>query len=178
MTNKIEVAVSKEKLYVLEGDFDYETQIENILESFDFKRVKKAMKALNWKYCTSDFKEYIPNIQELKKTAKECLENAIKCNFSETGEFAYAWFTSWIERAYTNMGGYTAHVSISSTNEGPQMRPLIPAYDYYWNGNYSVTHDATGSTVASGHFSIGATARAFAPVVGVMFSEQQTFTIK
>lgn len=89
MTNKIElaVAVDKEKLYVLEGDFDYETQIENILESFDFKRVKKAMKVLNWKYCTSDFKEYIPDIQDLKKTAKECLENAIKCNFSETGGF-------------------------------------------------------------------------------------------
>ena len=46
MTNKIEVAVDKEKLYVLEGDFDYETQIENILEFFDFERVKKAMKAL------------------------------------------------------------------------------------------------------------------------------------
>lgn len=87
MTNKIEVAVDKEKLYVLEGDFDYETQIENILESFDFERVKKAMKALNWKYRTSDFKEYIPDIQELKKTAKECLEHAIKCNFSETGGF-------------------------------------------------------------------------------------------
>lgn len=89
MTNKIELAVSvdKEKLYVLEGDFDYETQIENILESFDFERVEKAMKALNWKYCTSDFKEYIPDIQELKKTAKECLEHAIQCNFSETGGF-------------------------------------------------------------------------------------------
>lgn len=87
MTNKIEVALGKEKLYVLEGDFDYETQIENILETFDFKRVKKAMKALNWKYWTSDFKEYFPNIQELKKTAKGCLEHAIKCDFSETGGF-------------------------------------------------------------------------------------------
>ena len=89
MKNKIEVAVSvdKEKLYVLEGDFDYETQIENILESFDFERVEKAMKALHWKYCTSDFKEYIPDIQELKKTAQRCLEHAIKCNFSENGGF-------------------------------------------------------------------------------------------
>ena len=89
MTNKIEVAVSvdKEKLYVLEGDFDYKTQIENILESFDFERVEKAMKALHWKYSTSDFKEYFPDIQELKKTAKECLEHAIKRNFSENGGF-------------------------------------------------------------------------------------------
>ena len=89
MTNKIELAASvdKEKLYVLEGDFDYETQIENILESFDFERVKKAMKALNWKYCTSDFKEYFPNIQELKNTAQYCLEHAIKHQLSETGGF-------------------------------------------------------------------------------------------
>lgn len=75
------------KLLVLEGNFNYEQQIKNILEEFDFGRVQKAMKALNWKYCTSDFKEYFPNIQELKKTAKECLEHAIKCNFSETGGF-------------------------------------------------------------------------------------------
>ena len=87
MTNKIELAVDKEKLYVLEGDFDYETQIKNILESFDFERVEKAMKVLHWKYSTSDFKEYFPDIQELKNTAKECLEHAIKCNFSENGGF-------------------------------------------------------------------------------------------
>lgn len=102
----------------------------------------------------------------------------LRCAIFDNGEFAYAWFTSWIERVYTNMAGYTAHINVTSTNEGPQMRPLIPAYDYYWNGNYTVTHDASGSTVASGSFSISATARAFAPVVGVMFSEQQTFTIK
>ena len=96
----------------------------------------------------------------------------------DNGEFSYGWFTSWIERVYTNMAGYTAHVNITSTNAGPQIRPLIPVYDYYWNGTYTVTHDASGSTVASGPFSISATAKAFAPVVGVIFSEQQTFTIK
>lgn len=96
----------------------------------------------------------------------------------DNGEFAYAVFSSWIERVYTNMTGYTAHLNITSTNEGQQMRPFIPAYDYYWDGTYTVTHDASGSTVASGPFSIRATARAFAPVIGVMFSDQQTFTIK
>lgn len=75
------------KLLVLEGNFNYKQQIKNILEEFDFGRVQKAMKALNWKYWTSDFKEYIPDIQELKKTAKECLEHAIKRNFSESGGF-------------------------------------------------------------------------------------------
>ena len=102
----------------------------------------------------------------------------LRCAIFDNGEFAYAWFTSWIERVYTNMSGYTAHINITSTNEGLQMRPLIPVYDYYWNGNYTVTHDASGSTVASGQFSISATARATAPIVGFWFSEQQTFTIK
>ena len=90
----------------------------------------------------------------------------------------YAIYNGYINRIYTNMAGYTAHVNISSTNEGPQMRPLIPAYDYYWNGTYTVTHDASGSTVASGQFSISANAHAYLPVVGVLFSDQQTFTIK
>ena len=98
----------------------------------------------------------------------------------DNGEFAYALFNSWIERVYTNMSGYTAHINITSTNdtEGLQMRPLIPAYDYYWNGTYTVTHDASGSTVASGQFSISANAHATAPIVGITFSQQQTFTIK
>lgn len=75
------------KLLVLEGNFNYKEQIKNILEEFDFERVKKAMKALNWKYWTSDFKEYIPDIQELKNTAQRCLEHAIKHQLSETGGF-------------------------------------------------------------------------------------------
>ena len=96
----------------------------------------------------------------------------------DNGEFAYIGFNSWIERVYTNMAGYTAHINITSTNDGQQWRPLIPVYDYYWNGTYTVTHDASGSTVASGPFSIRATARVLAPILNVVFSEQQTFTIK
>ena len=75
------------KLLVLEGNFNYKQQINDILEEFNFERVEKAMKVLHWKYSTSDFKEYIPDIQDLKKTAQRCLEHAIKCNFSENGGF-------------------------------------------------------------------------------------------
>ena len=75
------------KLLVLEGNFNYKQQINDILEEFDFERVEKSMKVLHWKYCTSDFKEYFPNIQELKKTAKECLERAVKFQSSENGGF-------------------------------------------------------------------------------------------
>ena len=87
----LDTSEDSETLLVLEGDFNYEIQIENILETFDFKHVKKAMKALNWKWVTSDLKtEYFPDIQELKETAKLCLEHAIKSTFSETGGFLAA----------------------------------------------------------------------------------------
>ena len=96
----------------------------------------------------------------------------------DNGEFAYAVFHGEIGRVYTNMAGYTAHINITSTNQGQQMRPLIPVYDYYWDGNYTVTHDASGSTVASGPFSIRAQAYAPYPIVGVIFTQEPTFTIK
>ena len=93
-------------------------------------------------------------------------------------EFAYAVFHGEIVRVYTNMAGYTAHINVTSTNEGLQTRPFIAGYEYYWNGTYTVTHDASGSTVASGPFSIRAYAQALAPVVGVIFTQRPTFTIK
>ena len=76
------------KLLVLEGNFQYKQQIKDILEEFDFEHVHDSMVALDWHY--TDYlenKSYIPDIQELKKTAKECLEHAVKCQFSETGGF-------------------------------------------------------------------------------------------
>ena len=93
-------------------------------------------------------------------------------------EFVYSWFNGWIGRVYTNMAGYTAHINITSTNEGLRLNLFAQTYDYYWDGTYTVTHDASGSTVASGPFSTRATARVLAPVINVLFSEQQTFTIK
>lgn len=93
-------------------------------------------------------------------------------------EFVYSWFNSWIGRVYTNMAGYTAHINITSTNEGLRLNLFAQTYDYYWDGTYTVTHDASGSTVASGPFSIRATAHVLAPIINIIFSEQQTFTIK
>ena len=76
------------KLLVLEGNFNYNHQIKDILENFDFEHVHDSMVALDWHY--SDYlenKSYIPDIQELKITAQHCLERAVKCQFSETGGF-------------------------------------------------------------------------------------------
>lgn len=93
----------------------------------------------------------------------------------------YTIYNGYIERVYTNMAGYTVHTNITSTNEGslgPIPTPLFTLpYDYYWNGNYTVTHDASGSAVASGQFSVRATARAHI-IAGIPNWEHPTFTIK
>lgn len=84
----LETSEGSDTLLVLEGDFNYKKQIEDILENFDFEHVRESMVALDWKWVTSNLKfEYIPDIQELKETAKHCLEGAIKSTFSETGGF-------------------------------------------------------------------------------------------
>ena len=92
----------------------------------------------------------------------------------------HIFYNGYINRVYTNMAGYTAHVNISSTNEGVLGPVVIPFFfvphDFYWNGTYTVTHDASGSTVASGQFSVGATANA--NILGVPIWEYPTFTIK
>ena len=90
----------------------------------------------------------------------------------------YTTYNGYIERVYTNMAGYTVHTNITSTNEGyfgPQ--PLLGGHTYYWNGTYTVTHDASGSTVASGPFSVRATARVHF-IAGIPNWEHPTFTIK
>lgn len=91
-------------------------------------------------------------------------------------DVARGYFIGSINRVYTNMAGYTVHTNITSTNEGHIILPLTAVYDYYWNGNYTVTHDATGSIVASGPFSISATTRGI--MVGAFNCEYPTFTIK
>lgn len=84
----IEVSVENNSMLVLEGDFNYEQQIQDILEYFDFERVHETMIKLNWTWVSSDLKlEYIPEIEELKEHAKERLENAIKYKWSESGGF-------------------------------------------------------------------------------------------
>ena len=107
------------------------------------------------------------------------IELAIGAVWTAMDGVVYAIYNGYINRVYTNMAGYTAHVNISSTNQGvhPVVIPFffVP-YDFYWNGTYTVTHDASGSTVASGQFSVGATANA--SVAGFPNWEYPTFTIK
>ena len=62
------------------------------------------------------------------------------------------------QRIYTDIDGYTASATITSTNQGETGPVYEGSHYYYWNGTYKVTHDATGETVDSGNFSVNATA--------------------
>lgn len=89
-------------------------------------------------------------------------------------EYGFTKYHAHFQRIYTNINGYTAHANITSTNQGDT--GLIPDYSkyYYWNGTYTVTHDVTGETVASGTFSVGETVYSNpSPISGT-----RTFTIK
>lgn len=61
------------------------TDIEDILDHFDFEKVKKAMDALEWKY--GDSEDKVVSIYELRKMARYLLNSANNKNPSEY------WFT-------------------------------------------------------------------------------------
>jgi hypothetical protein len=46
--------------------------IENILDEFDFQRVQKAMKALDWRWYGTE--DVFPSLGELRRKARELLE--------------------------------------------------------------------------------------------------------
>ena len=80
------------------------------------------------------------------------------------------------QRIYTDTAGYTARATITSTNQGNVGPTIETSKYYYWIGTYTVTHDATGATVASGTFSVGATA--YPGAYAIQNCASPTFTIK
>ena len=50
--------------------------IENILDEYDFQRVQKAMKALEWHWSTAD--DGLPSIAELRRQARGLLEDVYR----------------------------------------------------------------------------------------------------
>lgn len=52
-----------------------EDQIEAIMAQFDFRRVRKCMKLMDWKWAPC-FK--VPSMNELRKTARDMLEEVSK----------------------------------------------------------------------------------------------------
>lgn len=73
-----------------------EKLIENILENFDFEKVRKVMEFLNWTWATTPEPNSVPTTYQLIKSSKERLENAYKCALKEK------------ENYYSSSGGFEA----------------------------------------------------------------------
>lgn len=69
--------------------------INEVVKNFDFSKVKKVMKALNWTWKSSNDK--VPSIPQLKKAAKETLWRTYE--FAEKNNEEAIW---------TSSGGFTA----------------------------------------------------------------------
>lgn len=60
-----------------------EEQINDIMDCFDFGKVRKAMLALNWTWITSESNEGAPYEYELRKAARGYLEKV--CTLARSG---------------------------------------------------------------------------------------------
>jgi len=60
-----------------------EDMIDEIIEYFDFDKVKTAMAALDWKWHIDDRGISVPTIKELKDKAREILESAAEARLGE-----------------------------------------------------------------------------------------------
>jgi hypothetical protein len=67
-----------------------ENQLDEIMDSFDFKKVKKMMEAVDWVWATTDGE--VPDEYELRKAARRMMRVAINGEECSTGGFR-AWVT-------------------------------------------------------------------------------------
>ena len=58
-------------------------QRDIILKDFDFKRVERVMKSLNWEWVDKDGIKYTPSENDLKVAASLCLNQVIKSKEDE-----------------------------------------------------------------------------------------------
>lgn len=56
--------------------YDYATQINNILDRFDFDRVQQTMKAIGWRW-SGPQGTFSPSYDQLKNDAREILFNVV-----------------------------------------------------------------------------------------------------
>lgn len=66
---------------------DLEKQINEILEAFDFHKVKQAMQALNWKWAFSNTEDQIPSYGELVMQAQRLIYQGIQGLFKYGNNF-------------------------------------------------------------------------------------------
>ena len=72
-------------------------QKSEIMRDFNFAKVQRVMKFLDWKWARAKSKECVPSIQELKETAEFLMEQVIekdsmKYHYVSTGGFKAEFF--------------------------------------------------------------------------------------
>lgn len=62
------------------------TKMELVVGRFDFSKVRSAMLALKWTW-GGDIGGYYPNVEDMRSTAFELLENSYESGYSTAGGF-------------------------------------------------------------------------------------------
>lgn len=67
---------------------DLEKQVNEILEAFDFHKVKQVMQALNWKWAFSNTEDQIPSYGELVMQSQRLIYQGIEGLFKYGNNFS------------------------------------------------------------------------------------------
>jgi hypothetical protein len=64
-------------------------QIDEIMDTFEFEKVQQMMRAVNWEwFCEETGKRKVPDLYEIKKSARKRMRDAAKHGYSSTGGFS------------------------------------------------------------------------------------------
>lgn len=85
--------------------------IDEMIDSFDFRKVHYVMQYVDWKYAKPDGTLILPEISDLKRTARSCLRNAYRYSLKH-GDDA----------SVVGTGGFEAQYFPADEKEGPMFR--------------------------------------------------------
>lgn len=76
-------------------------KIDEIMDVFDFEKVKKVMDCLDWKYYDDTDKYYYPDVVDLRKTARRLLLDSYFCRYISTGGFIAEYYEDNIDYPFS-----------------------------------------------------------------------------
>jgi hypothetical protein len=85
--------------------------VDEIIDSFDFRKVHYVMQYVDWKYAKPDGTVSLPEISDLKRVARSCLRNAYRYSL-KYGDDA----------SVVGSGGFEAQYFPANEKEGPMFR--------------------------------------------------------
>lgn len=77
---------------------EYQDDIDDLIDNFDFDKVETVMQALDWKWSNGDKTLSVPTIPRMRKTARNILREAAKMAIQTKQGYSVA------------TGGFFAHV--------------------------------------------------------------------